>query len=170
MHNITRITSLSDVLSYHFADSLKLSIAFDLSTILSIADVGSGGGFPGIPLKIVNPHLKVILIEVNEKKVTFLEEVIAQLDLQNAEVYTQDWRTFVRTSSFDVDLLLARASLRPPELLRALSPVTAYTNAAIVYWASAGWQASGAKEQQLLKKVVSYSVGDKNRELVIFAR
>jgi 16S rRNA (guanine527-N7)-methyltransferase len=168
IHNITRITTLNDVLNYHFADSLKLSMAFDMSTISYIADVGSGGGFPGIPLKIKYPHLSVVLIEVNQKKVAFLDEVTEQLFLQNAQVYTQDWRTFVRKSSFTIDLLLSRASLRPPELLRALAPSTAYTNSSIVYWASAGWQPDNEKEKKLLQGVVSYVIGDKKRELIVF--
>lgn len=168
IHNITRITSLNDVLNYHFADSLKLAIAFDMSTITSIVDVGSGGGFPGIPLKIKYPHLHVVLIEVNQKKVAFLDEVINQLFLQDTQVYTQDWRTFVRKSSFAIDLLLARASLRPPELLRALSPSTAYIKSSIIYWGSQGWQPSNEKEKKLLQRVVPYVIGDKKRELVVF--
>ena len=55
--NITRIIELDDVLNYHFADSLVLSNYVDLTKFNSIADVGTGGGFPGIPLKIKYPQI-----------------------------------------------------------------------------------------------------------------
>ncbi len=55
-----------------------------------------GPDFPGIPLKIVFPHLQISLIEVAHKKINFLNEVIRALNLENVEVVDLDWRTFLR--------------------------------------------------------------------------
>ncbi|MBN1549811.1 16S rRNA (guanine(527)-N(7))-methyltransferase RsmG [Candidatus Babeliales bacterium] len=140
IHNLTTRTTLKQILRDHFQDSLALKYVFDISSISSLADIGSGGGFPGIPLKIKYPHLSVVLVEVTKKKITFLEEVIATLGLQNIEIFSLDWRTFLRTSSYDLDLLCARASLGFDELVRMFKPGCRYKNAQLVYWASQAWE------------------------------
>ena len=81
--NLTAITDEEGVYIKHFYDSLLLT-NYQLEG--SLCDVGSGAGFPGIPLKIVYPELAVTLIEPTGKRCTFLNEVISQLDLQNIEV------------------------------------------------------------------------------------
>ena len=70
--NLTTIVDPVKIVKCHFYDSMKVADFIDFSTVFSIADVGTGAGFPGIPLKILFPHLKVILIEVNNKKRAFL--------------------------------------------------------------------------------------------------
>jgi len=69
--NLTAITNHHDIITYHFDDSLALAHYVNLTTLESIADVGTGAGFPAIPLKIMFPHLNMVLIEVNNKKRTF---------------------------------------------------------------------------------------------------
>src|SRR3990167_1617929 len=165
--NITRIIELDDVLNYHFADSLVLSNYVDLTKFNSIADVGTGGGFPGIPLKIKYPHLKVTLIEVVGKKVMFLEEVIKQLDLDDIDVLQVDWRTFLRTNKEQIQLFCARASLQILELLRLFRPSTDYQHSSLVYWASNLWIPL-SNEEPFVDKEISYAVGDKKRKLIFF--
>src|SRR3978361_1894587 len=70
--NITAITTLRGVIKHHFVDSLILGGFKKIEDITTLVDVGAGGGFPAIPLKIVFPHLKILLIEVNKKKLLFL--------------------------------------------------------------------------------------------------
>ncbi len=96
--NLTSITDLADIIDYHFRDSLSLGHAIDLTSIKMIADVGTGAGFPGIPLKIKYPHLHVILIEVVQKKIKFLNTVIQELGLKNIEVVSYDCLKFLRKS------------------------------------------------------------------------
>ena len=83
--NLTVITELNEVIQKHFLDSAALGKYCRLNQHLSLADVGSGAGFPGIPLKILFPELEVILMDSVGKRVTFMKEVISQLGLQKIE-------------------------------------------------------------------------------------
>src|SRR5438552_813274 len=88
--NLTAITQPAQIVKDHFQDSLYVKHQVDFTKISMICDVGTGAGFPGIPLKIAFPHLKVILLEVTLKKVEFLNHVIKALDLQDIEVCDLD--------------------------------------------------------------------------------
>jgi len=83
--NLTAIRDPLEILYRHFCESMYAAEAIPLKNG-RLADVGSGGGFPGLPLKIVRPGLQVFLVESNIKKVTFLAEVIRELGLSGAQV------------------------------------------------------------------------------------
>lgn len=170
LYNITAITDLESIINDHFEDSLALSKAVDLNDKV-IVDIGSGGGFPGIPLKIRDNSLKVILIEVILKKVNFLETVIEELNLDNIETCNLDWRTFLRTPQEPlenkVNYFCARASLHTDELLRVFKPSSFYKNSSIVYWASKNWIPT-KEEKELIYKTYSYQNDNKQRQLIFF--
>ncbi len=165
--NLTAITDPEEVIAYHFSDSLRLDRSIDMTTIKGLCDVGTGAGFPGIPLKIKYPQLQVVLLEVNQKKISFLEYVIAQLGLTNIEISALDWRTFLRSGEYQLDLFCARASLHTDELLRIFKGGCRYKNAKLVYFASKNWQADES-EKQYIEKIESYTILDKQRALVFF--
>lgn len=79
--NLTAITEYEEVIDKHFVDSILLGTVMDLKQNYTVIDVGTGAGFPGIPLKIVYPGLKVTLLDSLNKRVTFLNEVIGALKL-----------------------------------------------------------------------------------------
>ena len=166
--NLTAIIDDNDIINYHFEDSLNLENFVDLNNVNSICDIGTGAGFPGLPLKIKYPHMHVILIEVNNKKREFLQDVIDKLCLENVILYPNDWRTFLRTTSYQIDLFLARASLHTDELVRIFKPNSSYKNSILIYWASLTWQPTN-KEIPFLNKQELYNVGNKQRKLIFFS-
>jgi len=167
--NLTAITEPEDIIALHFRDSLRLKDFMDLAKIKVLCDVGTGAGFPGIPLKIVFPHLKIILIEVNNKKISFLRRVIQELALDNCEVCPLDWRTFLRQTDHAIDIFCARASLLPQELVRMFKPSSPYQAAVLVYWASAQW-AADKKVAPFVKDEHVYHINNKRRRLIMLSR
>ncbi|MBO9596698.1 MAG: 16S rRNA (guanine(527)-N(7))-methyltransferase RsmG [Cohnella sp.] len=79
--NLTGITERGAVYEKHFYDSLTLAKAVDFNEVTSLADIGSGAGFPSIPLAIVYPHLRITIVDSLAKRIRFLEEVTSQLGL-----------------------------------------------------------------------------------------
>jgi 16S rRNA (guanine527-N7)-methyltransferase len=86
--NLTAIRDPLEILYRHFCESMYAADAVPLDKG-RLADVGSGAGFPGLPLKILRPDLQVFLVESNIKKVTFLAEVIRELGLTGAQVLSR---------------------------------------------------------------------------------
>lgn len=80
--NLTTITDFEDVVRKHFADSLSIAAHFDLSSVKTMIDVGTGAGFPGLPIKIVYPQIKTVLADSLQKRLKFLDEVIGELHLE----------------------------------------------------------------------------------------
>ncbi|HEV2600676.1 MAG TPA: 16S rRNA (guanine(527)-N(7))-methyltransferase RsmG [Candidatus Babeliales bacterium] len=165
--NLTAITTEAEIIQYHFQDSIAVLKGLPFKTGGTVCDIGSGAGFPGLPIKIMRPDLFVILLEVNQKKVSFLNMVIEALGLTGIEVCTFDWRTFLRQAEYEqIDYFFARASLQPEELIRLFKDGCAYKEAMLVYWASKQWKPE-APVSSYIDHVVPYTVGVKERQLII---
>jgi len=108
--NITRIVDPRAVAIKHFLDSILITRYIDIAA-KSIADIGSGGGFPGIPLAILEPGCSVVLIESIGKKCAFLKHAVRSLQLQNVEIYNGRAQSYPSPSTFDLAISRAFGSL-----------------------------------------------------------
>ena len=109
--NLTGITEFEDVLLKHFIDSVAVCQITDMSKIKSVMDVGTGAGFPGMPLKIVFPHLKITLLDSLNKRIQFLNAVIEKLQLDEIDTIHGRAEDFGRDPKYreQYDLCVSRA-------------------------------------------------------------
>lgn len=166
-YNITAITSNQGIISDHFYDSLSLQNFVEMDKISAMADIGSGAGFPGVPLAILNDHIMFHLVEVTTKKAQFLTMVAEALELKNITIHTDDWRTFLRKFHEPIDIFTARASLQLKELFRIFKPSSQYQQSLLVYWASKNW-VNTEQDDEFLNSCEEYQVGEKKRSLCFF--
>ena len=109
--NLTGITEFQEVLVKHFLDSLACVKAVDMSRIKRIMDIGTGAGFPGVPLKIAFPHLEACLLDSLKKRVNFLEETFQMLKLENITAIHGRAEEFAKNKAYreTYDLCVSRA-------------------------------------------------------------
>jgi len=121
-YNLTSITERNEVYAKHFYDCLELSEAIDLSKAGSLLDVGSGAGFPAIPLKILHPELKVTIIEPTAKKINFLKQLLEILGINGVELINARAEDATVRRREKYDLVAARAVAPLAELLELCIP------------------------------------------------
>lgn len=107
--NLTSITEEKDVYLKHFYDSLTLFKEYDLTKDVSLCDVGTGAGFPGIVLKIVFPNLKITLVDSLQKRLKFLDYVIKLLDLKDVELVHERMEDYSKQNEEKFDIITSRA-------------------------------------------------------------
>lgn len=109
--NLTAITEFEEVLTKHFIDSLSITRVYDFNKPLKLIDVGTGAGFPGIPLKIIYPNIKVTLMDSLNKRVNFLKEVITTLKLEDITALHARAEDLGRDSNYreQYDICVSRA-------------------------------------------------------------
>lgn len=124
--NLTAITDIDDVQVKHFLDSLTLIpiICERVHGSCCIIDVGTGAGFPGVPLKIAIPDIKMVLLEATAKKVSFLEYIITKLELSDIEVIKGRAEEAAQNPRFRerFDVAVARAVTELPVLCELTLP------------------------------------------------
>ncbi len=107
--NLTSITEEKDVYLKHFYDSLTLFKEYDLTKDISLCDVGTGAGFPGVVLKIVFPNLKITLVDSLQKRLKFLDYVIKLLDLKDVELVHERMEDYSKQNEERFDIITSRA-------------------------------------------------------------
>lgn len=107
--NLTTIIKEEEVYLKHFYDSLTLIKVIDLRQPLTVLDVGTGAGFPGIVLKIVFPNLKITLLDSLTKRINYLNEIIKELDLHDIETVCSRCEEYTKINREKYDLVVARA-------------------------------------------------------------
>ena len=113
--NLTGITEYEEVVQKHFVDSITLCKLINVNEVSTMIDIGTGAGFPGIPLKIAYPHLKITLLDSLQKRIKFLNEVVVQLGLEDVETIHGRAEDFAKPSmkreSYDICVSRAVANL-----------------------------------------------------------
>lgn len=107
--NLTAIRNIEDIYLKHFLDSILLLVKFDIEKNAKILDIGTGAGFPGVILKIFRPDLDITLLDSNNKKITFLNELIKKLELNNIMAVNDRAENFIKTNREGFDYVTSRA-------------------------------------------------------------
>lgn len=142
--NLTAITEYRDVLTKHFLDSLSVVKAIDLNGVQTLLDVGTGAGFPGLPLKIAFPHLKVVLLDSLAKRIRFLDHAADRLGLADVTTLHGRAEEFAQKEEYreQFDLVVSRAVANLSSLSEYCIPYTKVGGCFISY-------KSGAIEEEL---------------------
>jgi 16S rRNA (guanine527-N7)-methyltransferase len=121
--NLTAITDPDEILRKHFLDSASMLAVYDKHQVRAL-DIGAGAGFPGLPLKILRPQWRVVLLEATGKKVTFLRHMIETLELREIEAVQGRAEELARQQAYRASfgLVTARAVASLPILLEYAAP------------------------------------------------
>lgn len=162
--NLTAITEYDEVMQKHFVDSLSLVKGIHISSCETLIDVGTGAGFPGIPLKIIFPHLKIVLLDSLGKRVKFLNAVIEKLGLNNITAIHGRAEDFSRQKEYreKFDICVSRAVANLSSLSEYCLPYVKIGGVFISY-------KSGAVEEELKNARRAISIlGGKEKQTLKF--
>lgn len=152
-YNLTAITEKDEVYIKHFYDSVMLGNFIDLEG-KTLCDIGSGAGFPSIPLKIMYPTLKVTIIEPTLKRINFLKELIKKLELENVELVCKRAEDAIISYRESFDIVTARAVSNLRMLLELTIPY-AKVNGSLISYKGSSYQEELALANNAIEKLKS---------------
>jgi 16S rRNA (guanine527-N7)-methyltransferase len=120
-YSLTSIKTDKEIIIKHFFDSLLYLNAIP-DNAMNIADLGSGPGFPGIPIKIIRPDPVMTLVESSRKKASFLKHIVRLLDLKGINVLQQRAEEMGEDLRKNFDVVISRATFKTPDFLRIACP------------------------------------------------
>ena len=162
--NLTGITEWDEVLEKHFLDSISIIRAIDISQNIFVLDIGTGAGFPGIPLKIAFPNLQITLADSLNKRVLFLQEVIDALKLEGIEAVHSRAEDLARDKNYreQYDLVVSRAVANLSTLSEYCLPFVKIGGQFISY------KSGDIEEEVVASKSAVFLLGGKIKDTVKF--
>ncbi|UOQ49578.1 16S rRNA (guanine(527)-N(7))-methyltransferase RsmG [Gracilibacillus caseinilyticus] len=123
--NLTAITDKEEVYAKHFYDSITAAFYFDFTNEFHLCDVGAGAGFPSLPLKILFPQINVTIVDSLKKRITFLNHLASELELEGVSFYHDRAELFGKKDKFRhiFDVVMARAVARTSVLAELCLPL-----------------------------------------------
>lgn len=162
--NLTAITDYEEFVIKHFVDSLMIAKVMDMTMPMTVLDIGTGAGFPGVPVKIAYPETKVLLLDSLNKRLNFLNEVIAELGLKDITTIHSRAEELQAKGEYreNFDLCVSRAVSALPTLSEYCLPYVKLGGKFVAY------KATGADEEIEASKTAIRVLGGEIKETAHF--
>lgn len=173
-YNLTTIINEDEVITKHFLDSVLP--ANEINRNAHVIDIGSGAGFPGIPLKILRPDIKIILLDSLQKRVNFLNQVINLLHLQEITAIHARAEDYASSARENFDYAVSRAVAQTNTLVEYLLPLVKIGGHALLYKSQKADEELVSAQNAIktlggrIEKSLNFEINDTKRNIVIIKK
>ncbi len=175
-YNLTALKTDEDIIIKHFLDSLLYLKALEVYSIrkqknsngVKIADVGTGAGFPGIPIKIIRPKIDITLIEPSRKKTAFLRHIIRVLKLKGISLLDKRIEALGKNYEKTYDVIVSRATFKVKDFLKKACPYVKENGRLVLSKGPRGFEEiKELKNKSVIKKIIRLPFINTERNLLI---